>query len=54
VQIKNGFKVFSSETIDFTCGSVGIRTLDPLIKSQLLYQLSYETFFKDGEVTAIY
>jgi hypothetical protein len=25
------------------CGSVGTRTLDPLIKSQLLYQLSYET-----------
>ncbi|MCD6013762.1 MAG: hypothetical protein K0Q79_3624 [Flavipsychrobacter sp.] len=33
-----------------TCGRVGTRTLDPLIKSQLLYQLSYETFFRTAKV----
>jgi hypothetical protein len=43
---KNGFKAISYETIYFTGGSAGTRTLDPLIKSQLLYQLSYKTLFK--------
>ena len=32
-------------------GSVGARTPDPLIKSQLLYQLSYKTLILDGEGT---
>jgi hypothetical protein len=32
-------------------GSVGTRTLDPLIKSQLLYQLSYETGNVGAKVT---
>jgi hypothetical protein len=27
----------------YYCGPAGTRTLDPLIKSQLLYQLSYKT-----------
>ncbi len=29
------------ETLDFIGGRTRTRTLDPLIKSQLLYQLSY-------------
>ena len=28
----------------FQCTSAGVRTLDPLIKSQMLYQLSYRRF----------
>ncbi len=32
----------------------GIRTLDPLIKSQLLYQLSYEViFFNEVQFTVL-
>ena len=30
--------------VGFFCDLGGARTLDPLIKSQLLYQLSYEVF----------
>ena len=32
----------SSTSFRFSCDLGGARTLDPLIKSQLLYQLSYE------------
>lgn len=34
-------KPFISERLNFEGRSAGIRTLGPLIKSQLLYQLSY-------------
>lgn len=36
------------------CTSSGIRTLDPLIKSQLLYQLSYGDFFSLFEAAKIH
>ena len=34
----------NEDTRNDKCDSAGARTLDPLIKSQLLYQLSYEIF----------
>ncbi len=35
------------------CGPAGTRTLDPLIKSQLLYQLSYKTFLSNLKITQV-
>jgi hypothetical protein len=36
-----GQSFIGAESFDFTGGRTRTRTLDPLIKSQLLYQLSY-------------
>lgn len=44
----------NSQVLDFLCVSAGIRTLDPLIKSQLLYQLSYGDFFSLFEAAKIH
>jgi hypothetical protein len=37
----NQYKSFMAQPIDFNGGRTRARTVDPLIKSQLLYQLSY-------------
>ena len=44
---KKKMPVFTASSQIF-CGPAGIRTLDPMIKSHLLYQLSYRTFFPFG------
>ncbi len=38
------YSVYAAPCLD-TCDLGGARTLGPLIKSQLLYQLSYEVIF---------
>ena len=38
-------KGMNHKTHSFLCTPAGARTLDPLIKSQMLYQLSYKRIF---------
>ncbi len=47
---------FSQRLFLLFCDLGGARTLDPLIKSQLLYQLSYEVIFLycDCKVTCFF
>ena len=45
---KKGFPHFTAESLYCFGDPVGTRTLDPLIKSQLLYQLSYRVLSTVG------
>jgi hypothetical protein len=52
VQMKKGLKHLSSETLAGIGDFVEARTPDPLIKSQLLYQLSYKVIVEDSKCKA--